>query len=168
MRRSASAILAVLLLASLAGPATAKSGGEPVVVADLEGRPIATGEISLYFCHDRAFPRIHCFVTARGLEEDLASGATVGATAASASDYVQIYAGVDRAGASMTVSQNYDTLALVGWNDRIRSYRGLNGASGIFYVDWFATGDYLVFCCNVTDPSLPVAFDHQFTSVYRQ
>jgi hypothetical protein len=60
MRRSASAIAAVLLLA-LAGSATADPEREPVIVADLEGIPIETGEVSRYFCHDRAFPKIHSF-----------------------------------------------------------------------------------------------------------
>jgi hypothetical protein len=170
MRRSASAIAAVLLLLALAGQATADPGSEAVIVADLEGIPIAAGEVSRYFCHDRAFPSIHCFATAGALEQELATAesAAVGTMVASAADYVQIYAGTDRTGASMVVSQDYDTLFVVGWNDRIRSYRGLNSARGFFWTDWYATGSSLAFCCNVVDLTLPATFDRAITSVYRQ
>ena len=169
MRRTASATLAIVFLLSLAGPATAVAGGGQEITADLDGVPIEVGAIPLSFCHDRAFPQIHCFATAGGLERNLATlDAAVGASAASSSDYVQVYADVDRAGPSMTISQNYDTLVVVGWNDRIRSYRGLNWARGVFWTDWFASGDDLTFCCNVLDPSLPAAFDLKITSVYRR
>lgn len=169
MRRTASATLAIAFLLSLAGPATALAGGEQEITADLDGVPIEIGAIPLSFCHDRAFPQIHCFATASGLQRNLATlDAAAGPLAASSSDYVVVYAGTGGAGPSMHFSPNYDTLVVVGWNDRIRSYRGLNGARGVFWTDWFATGDDLAFCCNVLDPSLPAAFDLKITSVYRR
>ena len=64
--------------------------------------------------------------------------------------------------------KSHDTLFVVGWNDRIRSYRGLNSARGIFWTDWYATGSSLAFCCTVVDPTLPATFDRAITSVYRQ
>lgn len=170
MRHSVSAILAVLILLSVAAPATADPGGDrPVIEANLDGVPIDPIAIPSYFCHDHAYPRIHCYPTARELERALLrSDSSSGLLATSVSDYVQIFAGTYTTGPSMYLSQNYDTLAFVGWNDRIRSYRGLNGASGVFWTDWFASGNNLSFCCNVVDPSLPAAFDRSITSVYRQ
>lgn len=79
-----------------------------------------------------------------------------------------VFASTDATGASMYLSQNRDTLALVGWNDRIRSYRGLNGAGGVFWTGWFASGSSLSFCCNAVDPSLPATFDQAITSAYRR
>ena len=170
MRRSVSAILAVLLLLAMTVPASADPGvGGPVIEADLNSVPIGVSQIPSFFCHDRDFPRIYCFTTARALERALAGMVfTSGLLTTAASDYVQIFAGTGTTGASTYLSQNYDTLALLGWNDRIRSYRGLNGASGVFWTDWFASGSALAFCCNVVDLSLPATFDRSITSVYRR
>lgn len=169
MPRTISAMLAALLVVSLAGPVRADSGGDITVRADLDGVPIAVSDIPDFFCHDRDFPAIHCFATAIALERDLASlDAAAGPLAATASDYVVVYSELAYGGSSMHVSQDYNTLVVVGWNDRIRSCRGLNGARGVFWTDWFATGDDLAFCCNVLDPSLPAAFDRKITSVYRR
>ena len=170
MRRGLSAILAACLVLSAASPAAADSESDPVAVeADLDGLPINVADIPSHFCHDRAFPKVHCFGTARDLERALvasSSGLTV--QAAASADYVVVYAGTTYNGAAMYLSQDYDTLAVIGWNDRIRSYKGLNSGRGVFYIDWFALGGSMTFCCNVLDPSLPAAFDRQITSVYRQ
>lgn len=169
MRRPISAMLAVLLLAVAAGPAAADSlTPAPGITADLEGTPIPVAEIALHHCHDRAFPHIECYTTRAEVERALVVDRMAPASLAeAASDYVVVWASTSYRGATLTISQDYSTLAVVGWNDRIRSYKGLNGASGTFYVDWFAGGDDLVFCCNVQDPSLPAAFDLRITSVYR-
>jgi hypothetical protein len=169
MHRILPAILSLALAAGMAGTVQAASGVEAVVHADLDGQPILISDIPTYFCHDRDFPAIHCFRTTRALEGSIAarsSGLAIGAAASS--NYVIVYAGLSYSGTYMYISQNYDTLFTVAWNDRIRSYRGLNGASGVFWTDWCATGDDLTFCCNVLDPSLPSAFDKAITSVYRR
>jgi len=170
MRRSVSAILAVLLLLTMTVPVSADPGADgPAIEADLNGDAIDVSEIPAFYCHDRDFPRIHCFATAKARERALADAATSSALqVTAASDYVQIFAGTGATGASTYLSQNYDTLALLGWNDRIRSYRGLNGGSGIFWTDWFASGSDLAFCCNVVDLTLPATFDRSITSVYRR
>ena len=67
----------------------------------------------------------------------------------------------------MYVSQNYDILALVGWNDRIRSYRGVNSGQGTFWTDWYQTGIGINFCCNTWVPGLASDLDKAFSSVYR-
>ncbi len=173
MRRAAAFILA--LAASLPGatPAAAATAPSPVV-ADVEGQPIAADQIHDFYCHDRDFPRIRCFRTSAGLERALAvtpltpTGGQLAASAATGSgDYVIIYAGQYLSGSYMVVSQDYDTLVVVGWNDHIRSFTALNGASGSFYTDWFGGGYRLGFCCNASTRNLSSTFDQQITSVYR-
>ena len=169
MHRILPAILSFALAAGMAGNVQANSGVVAVVHADLDGQPILVSDIPGYFCHDRDFPAIHCFWTARALEASITARSSGPAIeAAAGSDYVVVYAALMCSGTYMYISQNYDTLFTVAWNDRIRSYRGLNGASGVFWTDWYATGDDLPFCCNVLDPSLPAAFDKAITSVYRR
>jgi hypothetical protein len=85
----------------------------------------------------------------------------------SATDYVLIYDGATHTGASMYVSQNYDALFSIGWNDRISSYQGLNSGSGTFWTDWYSSGTARNFCCNTSILSLPSGLDNAFSSVYR-
>lgn len=170
MRRAASTIAAAVLVLSLAAPGNADEGtGSSIVTADLDGKPIAVDAIPSYNCHDRAFPKIHCFESARDLQAAMSEEQPpMGIESVTATNYVIIYDEVSYHGGSMYLSQNYDTLAVIAWNDRIRSYKGLNGERGVYYIDWFATGSSMAFCCNVLDPTLPTAFDRQLTSVYRQ
>ena len=170
MRRAVSMFAAIVLVLSFAGPSLADEGdNSPIVTADLAGKPIPVGAIPTYNCHDLEFPRIHCFETTRDLQLSMsATQRLMGTEGVTATNYAVIYDDVSLHGASLHISQDYDTLAVVAWNDRIRSYKGLNSARGIFYIDWFATGSSMTFCCNVQDISLPAAFDRQITSVYRQ
>lgn len=161
---------AVLLLATTTHGALAASpeaSGQPTVVADLEGRAIEPAQIPNFYCHDRDFPVIHCYATALKLEAAVVSSSGLTA-AASPSDYVVVYAGTSYSTSYMFISQNYDVLALVGWNDRIRSYRALNGYSGRFFTNWYGSGTVLDFCCNQTAPYLSGTFDSQISSVYRR
>lgn len=173
MRLAAAFILA--LAASLPGgtPAAAATSPSPVV-ADVEGQPIGVDQIHDFYCHDRDFPRVHCFRTSGGLARALAaprlapaSSQLAASPAAGTGDYVIIYAGQYLSGSYMVVSQDYDTLVIVGWNDHIRSFTALNGASGAFYTDWFGGGYRLAFCCNASTRYLSSTFDQTITSVYR-
>lgn len=136
--------------------------------ADLDGKPIALTSVALYHCHDLAYPVIHCFRTAAerdGLLEDVASRAGA-AAAAAAVVYVTVYEHATYFGASLAVSQDYDILATLGWNDRISSYKVRNSESGVFHVDWFGGGAGDSFCCNQWVSSLG-SFNDAFSSVYR-
>lgn len=166
-RRAVAAILALFLVALPHGVATAAASGAPSIRADLEGRPIKVAEISSFFCHDFSFPAIHCFGTPDALEAaiDIPSGAITAAFGPS--DYVTIYAEPSYGGSYMHLSQNYDTLFWIGWNDRISSFKARNSASGTFWSDWSATGHATDFCCNQTVPYLLPSIDNTFTSVYR-
>lgn len=67
----------------------------------------------------------------------------------------------------MHVSQNYDTLFWIGWNDRISSFKARNCARGTFWADWNGQGRATDFCCNQKASALTAAVDNTFTSVYR-
>ena len=172
MSRIVTLALALLLVGAAGAPPAAASS--PVtVVADLEGAPIPASQIPDWFCHDRDFPLVHCFRAAASLESaraalDSPAAAASGVTASLSSDYVVVYSSTLYAGSYMYVSQDYDALAIVGWNDRIRSYRGLNAGLGTFWTDWFAGGSRLDFCCNAQAPSLSGTFDRAISSVYRR
>jgi hypothetical protein len=145
---------------------------QPQLRADLEGRPIDPARSSSYFCHDFDFPQIHCFNTPGELEDALAQPASassqVGAMAAfGPADYVTVYSGPSYAGSFAHLSQNYDALATIGWNDVISSYRARNNRRGTFYQHWFAGGATKQFCCNQNVPSLPAGVDNSFSSVYQ-
>lgn len=156
---------ALVLFAAVGAPTAAADPG--TVIADVDGRPISADKIPDYFCHDRQFPQIHCFKTSARLQEALATSARSSAALA-ATDYVVVFSSPSYAGSYFYISQNYDALVVVGWNDRIRSYRALNGDLGIFWTDWLANGTGQTFCCNQTVPILSTTFDHQISSVYRR
>jgi hypothetical protein len=156
---------AVLLAASAVQPAAASHPAR--VTADLNGRPIPVAEVGKHYCYDRDFPAIHCYSTADGLESARSSAAGLEPAAAQSTDFVIVYSGQTYSGNYFYISQNYDMLAVAGWNDRIRSYRVLNGSSGHYYTDWFGSGAVQSFCCNSAIPYLSATFDAQFSSVYR-
>ena len=140
--------------------------------ADLDGRPISPDQASSYYCHDFDYPWIHCFSTPAGLDAALAEPmmeSSQGAVAAAfgPADYVTVYSSPSYAGSFAHLSQDYDALATIGWNDTISSYRARNNRTGAFYEHWFAGGAKRTFCCNQNVPSLPSGVDNTFSSVYR-
>lgn len=149
-------------------PASVSAAGV-TVKADLEGQPIKPEAIPDFYCHDRDFPLIHCFRTAHQVDAAISYlDGEASTQLLTATDYVIMYSGQTYSGSYMYVSQNYDILAFIGWNDRVRSYRGLNAALGTFWTDWYATGIRADFCCNVFVPGLPPEYDRAFSSVYRR
>jgi hypothetical protein len=127
--------------------------------ADLDGVPIEVKSVGAYFCHDFAYPRIHCFSRAANLEAAVAPiVATSGVNFVAGFDYTSFQ------GPYMYFSQNYSVLATIGWNDRISSFIALNGQSGRFWTDWFFSGSPYGFCCNQQIPSLG-SYDNTFSAV---
>ncbi len=172
MRRSLFIVaLVTVLSAASALPVRAADPADDAVSiqAVLDGRPIRPMLVSNYYCHDHNFPLIKCFSSAGALEAALRTDAAdMGVAAASASDYVLVFSGTGYSGSYMYISQDYSALFFVGWNDRIRSYRGQNYGQGTFWTDWYASGTGQDFCCNVTMPYLPANLDKAFSSVYRR
>src|SRR5712691_4153153 len=125
--RVGAALLTMILIVLPSGSAAATNGASPVR-ADLEGRPIKVAEISSYFCHDFSFPLVHCFSTSARLEASLASTDGSVTAAFGPSDYVTMYSEPSYGGSYIHLSQNYDTLFWIGWNDRVSSFKGRNNA----------------------------------------
>jgi hypothetical protein len=139
---------------------SASQDGSGRLAADLDGKPINLVDVGKWYCEDFSYPAIHCFSRAAELEVRVAS--VLGTTSL---DYVVIYDFTTYSGSYMYVSQNYDILALIGWNDRISSLRSINSQAGHFFVDWFYGGTAWGFCCNSQYSSLG-GFDNSFSSVH--
>lgn len=162
-------MLILLFSGALGGASAASSRAETSITAMLDGYPIKPEQISRFYCHDFAYPVITCFRTASrlaGATADHVRANSALAATAGTGDYVTIFDGANFSGTIMNLSQNYDALAAIGWNDRISSFQAHNSASGTFWTDWFATGTPLNFCCNSSVGSIG-SYDNQLSSVYR-
>lgn len=160
-RRAMSVCLTLCLTLASAPAALAVSKVE--LTADLDGHSIVLANVSRYYCHDLDYPRIHCFGTPAALN---ASPLMRAAAVTAAVSYVTVFDGPTFSGTFLVISQNYDILALIGWNDRISSFVGKNSQHGSFYGDWFGGGSGYAFCCNQQTPILG-SRDNTFSSVYR-
>jgi hypothetical protein len=138
----------------------------PQLNATLDGQAIPLSDVGLYSCHDLEYPTIRCFRQAR--DRNLSVAAPDGGLqlAAAAVVYVTVYDLTGWGGSSLSISQNYDSLATIGWNDRISSFRARNAESGRFATDWFDGGSKWNFCCNQATGNLST-FSNTFSSVYR-
>jgi hypothetical protein len=156
----AGAAVAALVIAAAAFPAGTAAGdqaAETKLTADLDGRVIALSDVGRWFCHDFDYPRIHCFTKPADLETGV-----VTALATTAVDYVTVYDLPNYAGSYMHVSEDYSVLSLLGWNDRISSFKGRNSQSGHLFLDWFYGGTAYAFCCN-TNVGYLGSFDNTFS-----
>ena len=57
-------------------------------------------------------------------------------------------------------------LVLLGWNDKVSSFKARNGETGRLWVDWWYSGSSWSFCCNSQVPYLG-SYDNTFSSVQR-
>jgi hypothetical protein len=154
------------MVLALLSPAAATAGG-PEVTATLDGRAIPIGEVARHDCHDLEFPAIRCF--RNPADRDRSVSVQLGQLELAATSgvvYVTIYDWTQYGGSSMAISQDYDALVTIGWNDRVSSFKGRNSETGRFYVDWFHGGSSWSFCCNQQTSGLG-GFDNSFSSVYR-
>jgi hypothetical protein len=163
VRRTRALLFGVFLALLPSTPATAAG---PTVVATLDGRSIPLTEVSRYHCHDLEYPTIRCFHQPRDRNLSLATDAAALQVAAAGVVYVTVYDGSLYGGSSLSISQNYDSLSTIGWNDRISSFRGRNAETGRFNTDWFGGGSGWNFCCNQSTGNLS-SYDNTFSSVYR-
>lgn len=151
-----------LVLAAMPAATGSAYAGEPIR-AMLDGQRLPIDRISQYYCHDLERPLIRCFASAAELEASHAANRAL----AAAVIYVTVYDAPSYAGSFMQISSDYDALAIVGWNDRISSYKARNSETGSFYTDWFHAGTADHFCCNESVPILNGGFNDAFSSVYR-
>ena len=148
---------------SIAGPApiALAAGPEPQLTATLDGKPIPLEDVGKHDCDDFDYPEIRCWSS-----RPLAEGRATLVLLLTAVDYVTIWDGTNFGGSYMNVSQDYSALSLIGWNDRISSYKARNGETGAFYVDWFYGGARWSFCCNQQNTNLGT-FSNTFSSILR-
>ena len=156
-------------------PASARPVGQPAeLTADLDGRPIPLKEIGRWYCHDINHPAIHCFANPERLEVSTEIALTERGTAADAGialaastvTYLTVYEHSTYQGAYMHMSQNYSLLSLIGWSDRISSFKVRNSQSGSLWTDWLYSGTRYNFCCNQELGYLG-NFNDTFSSVFR-
>ena len=155
-------ILATAPVASASGTAaTDPSSAEPSLSATLDSKPIPLAHVGRYYCDDFSYPVITCSRSPVNVEQRASA-----ASLAAAIDYTTIYDYASFAGAYMHVTQDYNALSMIGWNDRIGSFRGKNGETGTMYRDWFYGGLTWNFCCNAQYGSL-LSWDNAISSIRR-
>lgn len=166
------AVSLILVTAGVYAPDPAGAASEPVIVADLGGRPIPALDVGRYHCEDLDFPRIHCYRTAAELEAAMARrlGAQmhVGTTAPAttlATSYVRIFADKGFQGASAYLSVPYDDLSVIGWNDRISSFQGQAGNGGTFFEHIYGGGFAYPFSAYQQVPYVGDVYNDRFSSV---
>jgi hypothetical protein len=145
----------------VASGADSDGARDVTMTATLDGKPIPLADVSKYFCDDFSYPEIRCS-TSRLLADTRATLSSL----LTSLDYVTIFDGVSFSGAYMNVSQDYNVLGLIGWNDRISSFKARNSETGTFFVDWFYGGSQWSFCCNTQQSSLG-GYDNTFSSIQR-
>jgi len=155
-------VVASVAATSLTQPGAVRAGdGEPQLSATLDGKPIPLEDVGKYNCDDFNYPEISCS-SSRVLMDARAAAMTL----LTGIDYVTIWDGANFGGAYMNVSEDYSALSLIGWNDRISSFKGRNSETGAFYVDWFYGGAWWTFCCNQQTSNLGT-FSNTFSSIRR-
>lgn len=152
----------------------AADANQPTLTADLEGRAIALTDVSTFYCHDFAWPVIHCFSTPAALERAVAQVATerdpdAASTveAVSALSYIRVFDWTWYAGAYIYLSQDYNDLSVIGWNDRISSYTGSNNQTSALFVNTYHQGLGFIVCCNNKASTLSSTFDNKISSTER-
>jgi hypothetical protein len=158
------------------------AASDPTIRADLNGRPIPAVQVGDWYCHDFEFPLIHCFRTEEELDAAVAgpgsqplgpetstneSAGTASPAGVLAVNYVHVYVDASYFGNSAYFSVNYSNLALIGWNDKISSFVGLDSATGQFWENASYTGFLFGFCCNAQVSYVGNSSNDRFSSVKR-
>jgi hypothetical protein len=158
------------------------AAGDPTIRADLNGRPIPPSQVGQWYCHDFDYPLIRCFRTAAELDAAVASlgyqplgprtSTSDGVDPASptgvlAVSYVHVYVDANYQGNSAYFSVNYANLGLIGWNDKISSFVGLDSATGQFFESVNYTGFIFGWCCNSAVSYVGNSSNDRFSAVRR-
>jgi hypothetical protein len=174
---------AIVLLVSIALMVPAGvAARDPTIRADLDGRPIPAVQVGDWHCHDFDYPLIHCFRSADELDaavvslgyEPLGPGTSTTESLGPASlagllavSYVRVFVDASFAGNSAYFSVNYSNLGLIGWNDKISSFVGLDRATGQFWENAGYSGFLFGFCCNAQVSYVGNTSNDKFSSVKR-
>ena len=163
-------MIAFLLTVVTSGvyPPPVGAGSEPVIVADLGGQPIPAVDVSRYHCEDLDFPRIHCYALAGDRDRAVAGRLAVQATGGLAIDataYVLIFQDAQFAGPSAYLTVAYDDLSVIGWNDRISSFKGQGGSGGTFFEHIYGGGFAYPFNAGQSVSYVGDPYNDKFSSV---
>jgi hypothetical protein len=95
-------------------------------------KAIELSQVAQFHCHDGSYPVIECFDSA--LERDVDLLVTINMSADGpipepppATAYVTWFDAINYGGSSFTASVSYSDLGILGWEDRISSFKSLNG-----------------------------------------
>ena len=125
------AVLSALLLGAMVAPQVSADG----LSATLDGKRIRMSRVPTLQCHDFDYPVIRCFSTSHLIAEDIAARLdAAGADGARllSSGYVTVYQDVSYGPPSISLSTDFPSLSVLGWNDRISSFKSF-GATGGFW-----------------------------------
>lgn len=81
--------------------------------------------------------------------------------------YVHVYLDANYSGSSAYFAFDYSNLGLIGWNDKISSFVGLDSATGQFFEGTNYTSFIFGFCCNSAVPYVGNSSNDRFSSVRR-
>jgi hypothetical protein len=168
-----------LLLACPVGVQAGESAGQSDghLWATLNGEPIALVEVGQNHCHDFAYPRYTCFRTERERDRDmarflganavrrLAPGAVTGALGTQSVNYVLFFETRDYAGYSSVASNPVPDLSVVGWSNRISSFKSTNGGRPKWWDGTNYGGSNWQWGVSVWVPYVGDTANERFTSV---
>ncbi len=115
------------------GAASALAAEPEDLQAVLGDDSIPLTQVVSHHCHDRDLPVIRCFETAEERDDDLEVGGRHARLAVVA--YVLLFIDENYGGVSFTAHNPMPNLGTVGWNDKITSFKSLNGQRPRFYSD---------------------------------
>ena len=128
--RTLASIAAILVVSLVGAGATAATDG---LSATYRGQEVALNDTAAHHCHDGDYPQIRCFDSAVERDLDLVVQTARGAIALGpepepppATYYVTWYEAANYGGSSFTASASYSNLGVLGWSDRISSFKSLN------------------------------------------
>ena len=76
-----------------------------------------------------------------------------------------MYDNANYSGGSIYLSQDYADLGTIGWNDRITSFKVVNGGSGVFRWDAGPGGASYSFCCGSQVSNIGSTWNDQISAV---
>jgi peptidase inhibitor family I36 len=179
--------LALLLVCPVGAQASQRkeqSGGHlraVLVGPDQSEEDIELEEVGDHHCHDLASPTIRCFATELERDEDAESivvssavsvsggaelsGARAVQMAATAVTYVRWYEDSNYGGSSYSTLNPVVDMATIGWNDRISSFKSLNGGRPKWWQDSNYSGPWWQWITSAWVPYVGDSANDRFSSV---
>jgi hypothetical protein len=164
-----SPLVSILVAVTLLSAAPTATTADDAPSAMLGGRSIDRSSVAGLHCHDLDHPVIRCFRSearlTRAVRWSIALAGGPAGTRLAAVPYVRIFEHASFNGASMYLSASYADLSVIGWNDRITSFKPLNGGSGTFWHHAGQEGTAHAFCCATNVANVGSAHNDRFSSV---